>query len=104
MREKTAFNKNLSLNEIQNAEMEIFKYFQSKYFSCELSCINKKSPLQKNSILKKLSPIIDEKGILRVGGRLDQANLPYDARHPIIVPSSHLSQLLICSPCIRSHG
>lgn len=33
---------------------------------------------------------MDEDNILRVGGRLEQADLPYDGRHPMLLPTSTL--------------
>ena len=46
--------------------------------------------------LKKLAPFVDQDGILRVGGRLQNSNLPYEVRHPVILPaSSHISTLII---------
>lgn len=48
------------------------------------------------SALNSLNPRIDEQGIIRVGGRIGLAELPYDTRHPIIIPShSRLSRALI---------
>jgi len=42
-----------------------------------------------------LNPILVD-GILRVKGRVDKANIDYDARHPIILPgSSHFTKLLV---------
>ena len=33
---------------------------------------------------KSLSPFLDGKGILRVGGRMDEAIVSYDAKHPAL--------------------
>jgi len=51
--------------------------------------------LSKKSSLYKLDPIrID--GTLRIGGRIDRTDLPYDAQHPIILPSkSPVSKLIL---------
>ena len=39
---------------------------------------------------------MDELGILRVGGRLDRAELSYDAAHPMILPKKHhIKQLIV---------
>ena len=38
-----------------------------------------------------LSPFIDQNGILRVGGRLQNSNISYEKQHPIILEKSHLS-------------
>ena len=40
-------------------------------------------------ILRPLRPCIDAGSILRVEGRLENAELPLDAKHPIILPSRH---------------
>ena len=39
--------------------------------------------------LYKLNPILDEHGIIRVGGRLQQSCLPFDFKHPILIPEKH---------------
>ena len=43
----------------------------------------------RSSPLWTLSPFADSDGILRVGGRLEMSNLPYDAKHPLILPKKH---------------
>ena len=43
-------------------------------------------------------PFLDPKGLLRVGGRIGRANLPYTKRHPILLPRCHVfTELLIRS-------
>ena len=43
-----------------------------------------------------LHPILDESGLMRVGGRLSQSSEPYERRHPIIVPGRHdLTKLMV---------
>ena len=55
---------------------------------------NKK--LKHTSSLFRLDPFLDEKGVLRVGGRLQKAAFAYEVKHPIIIPKkSHLTELLI---------
>ncbi|KRY58771.1 hypothetical protein T03_7489 [Trichinella britovi] len=36
--------------------------------------------------LKEFCPYVDEKGVLRVGGRLRRANLPAETKHPMLLP------------------
>ena len=39
--------------------------------------------------------MLDDNGILRVGGRIQQADVPYDVKHPIILPKkSHVTDLV----------
>lgn len=46
--------------------------------------------------LFKLNPFIGADGLMRVGGRLRFANIPYNAKHPIILPKNHhVTNLLI---------
>ena len=43
----------------------------------------------KASGLLTLSPFLDDEGVLRVGGRLGMSkSIPYDRRHPIILPGA----------------
>ena len=46
--------------------------------------------------IRKLNPLLDEMGILRVGGRLENTLIDYDAKHPIILPyRDHVTDLII---------
>ncbi|XP_011858632.1 PREDICTED: uncharacterized protein LOC105556166, partial [Vollenhovia emeryi] len=50
----------------------------------------------RNSSVLRLNPFLDEAGILRVGGRLKLSHLPYNAKHPALLPGRHpLSHLII---------
>ena len=56
---------------------------------------HKKTSVKNNSPIRRLDPFLD-KGILRVGGRLRRADLPYEIKHPIILPrKNHVTTLLI---------
>ncbi|CAC5392397.1 unnamed protein product [Mytilus coruscus] len=79
--------------------MAIIKYEQNVHFEEEihvLQNIDRGKVLKKSSKLFKLNPFIDDNGLLRVRGRLERADLPYDAKHPIILPKdSNISKLII---------
>ncbi|KAK3093755.1 hypothetical protein FSP39_019763 [Pinctada imbricata] len=82
------------------AELYLIKVTQKEAFGDAIRCIQEGNQLHKGHSLLSLSPIIDERGILRVGGRLDKVkgdnHLPYSERHPIIMPKNHyLSRLLV---------
>ncbi|KAK7895294.1 hypothetical protein WMY93_020619 [Mugilogobius chulae] len=50
----------------------------------------------KNDTLRKLNPVMDKDGLLRVGGRLSSADLTENEKHPLIIPSSnHIATLLV---------
>jgi hypothetical protein len=56
------------------------------------------------SSLKTLHPFIDQEGLLRVGGRLQQSTLPYQAMHQMILPSNHhFTRLVISAQHTRLH-
>ena len=53
--------------------------------------------IKKTSRLYKLDPYIDDNGLIRVGGRIRQADLHLDTLHPVILPKeSHITNLVIC--------
>ncbi|XP_008179837.1 uncharacterized protein LOC103308371 [Acyrthosiphon pisum] len=54
----------------------------------ELTNLSRQQNVRTNSQLAGLNPFIDEKGILRVGGRLKHSELGYNMKHPIILPKN----------------
>lgn len=43
-----------------------------------------------------LDPFLDDEGILRAGGRLHKATMPFEEKHPAIIPkSSHITRFLL---------
>ena len=45
--------------------------------------------LLKKGELQQLSPFTDENGIIRVRGRVDEALVSYETKHPAILPRDH---------------
>lgn len=62
---------------------------QSEAFEQEIECLKKKKPLPSSSQLLELTPFLDADGLLRVGGRIGRAPLPWDTLHQPILPSRH---------------
>lgn len=86
----------ITQTECDSALFLLLKLCQRETFPLELNSINERKPLNKQSKILSLSPFIDDSGILRVGGRLNNSNLDYNQKHPIILPSKHpLTKLLI---------
>ena len=52
----------------------------------------------KNGEFKTLSPFVDDKGIIKVGGRIDKAIMSYEEKHPVLLPSEHRISLLTVLP------
>ena len=48
---------------------------------------------------KHLHVFFDTNGILRVGGRIDNAPLPFETKYPILLPRIHLLTYLIVYKC-----
>ncbi|XP_076301661.1 uncharacterized protein LOC143219643 [Lasioglossum baleicum] len=63
--------------------------------STQIACLEgSRSPLR--GPLVRLSPFLDDRGLLRVGGRLKHSLLDYDEKHPIIMPEkSKVTSLII---------
>ncbi|XP_067934975.1 uncharacterized protein [Watersipora subatra] len=79
------------------AQQSILKLVQHEHFSAEIDRLESNQEINKSSSLIKLSPFLDDKGILRIGGRLHESTvLSFEEKHPIIIPkSSHLATLII---------
>ncbi len=56
----------------------------------------------KKGELKTLSPFTDEKGVIRVGGRVDKATVSYETKHPALLPYDSWISLLITRQSHRS--
>ncbi|XP_071642941.1 uncharacterized protein [Temnothorax longispinosus] len=71
------------------ALMLLCKAVQRRSFHLEYKALSKDEPLGKSSQLNSLMPFISSDGLIRVGGRIQNSDLIYDARHPIVLPRSH---------------
>ena len=99
--------------ELQTALRDCLIAVQLQHFGDELRDLSAGKDPQRSSRLRKLTPFLDEEGLLRVGGRLTYANnLSREERHPIILPSegklteliiSHTHIALLHSPTERTH-
>jgi len=82
---------------IERAEAERFwlSYAQSYAFNDELSRLKANQLVRRSSPLSTLSPFLDAHGLIRVGGRLFNAYIEYDAKHPVVIPSKNAVTKLI---------
>ena len=85
----------LSAAEVEMATRQMWRLQQMTAFGQERECITQGKNLPKGSALVRLNPFLCEQGLLRVGGRLRNAALPYEERFPIIIPKCHVMTLLI---------
>ncbi|XP_011859360.1 PREDICTED: uncharacterized protein LOC105556857 [Vollenhovia emeryi] len=79
---------------------------QGIHYPDEVKAVTAGRAVSLRSRLVKLSPFLDNNGILRVGGRLKNAQLSHDERHPLIAPPSSWLTRLIVESCHRRtlHG
>lgn len=84
-----ASDANLTVTELNSANQRLIKLTQATAFSEEINpCLTGKS-LSNKSRLLPLNPFLDADGILRVGERIQQANIMYNEQHPMILPKGH---------------
>lgn len=89
-------SKTLSAPEENRAEIHICRLVQSEALSSELENLKARIPLDKQSSIYNLNPIIDENLVIRVYGRIDNApTIPLFTKQPIILPKNHYVTELI---------
>jgi hypothetical protein len=69
---------------------ELVRRCQEEEFNEGIQQLRRNRPLNRTSRLQQLSPFLDSDGILRLGGRIRRARLPYDVLHPPILPGKHV--------------
>lgn len=85
----------LSPDELKYSLNFIVRQTQNKYFEKEISEISQKKTLSNKQLLP-LYPFLDDSGFLRVGGRLENANVPYQQKHPFLLPAkTHVTNLIL---------
>ena len=93
----------LSKDDINRAYTVLIRHVQKTAFADEYQALLSGDDLPKNSSLANLNPFLDLKKVLRVGGRLKNASIPYTAKHQAILPSKHhLSDLFIRDEHLKS--
>ena len=75
----------LSARELQESQSRLIKLTQYQDCSEEITRLQEKLNVNKKSPIVKLQPFLDDKGCLRVGGRLRHAPLPFEQKHPLII-------------------
>ncbi|XP_032690793.1 uncharacterized protein LOC116853726, partial [Odontomachus brunneus] len=86
----------LTASELRRAEIRLIRLSQEGFFDHERRCAQSGLRLPRDSSLRTLCPVLDQEGLLRVGGRLASAQLPVDERCPIVLPrQSHFTTLLV---------
>ncbi|GFX91577.1 integrase catalytic domain-containing protein [Trichonephila clavipes] len=90
----------ITADEIQNSEYFWLKCVQSEFYSAEILALKQNEQLRSSSEIKSLVPYLDENNLLRLTGRLLEADLCFGEKHPIILPRRcKFTELLV----IREH-
>ena len=71
----------VELLHVQNTQSEVFKN--------DMSLLQQSQILPVESKIIKFDPFLDHLGIVRVGGRLKRAHIPFTEQHPILLPGEH---------------
>ncbi|XP_041786290.1 uncharacterized protein LOC121601544 [Anopheles merus] len=85
----------LTAVELQQAELRLWQVAQQESFAEELVDLQRGKQVSARSKLKWLSRYIDAQGVLRVGGRLGNANIPEATKHPTVLAASHRLSVLL---------
>ena len=79
-----------------DAKNELIKQVQTECFSEEIKKLKSGQPLPDSNKLSDLAPTVDQKGLLRVGGRLKHSDVDFSVKHPLLIPQDHpLSSIII---------
>ena len=89
-------NNSLTANELRASEKRIIRLVQETHFAEELRALKSRKAISTSSSLLSLNPFLDNRGLLRVGGRLENSALSHDAKHQLIMPgNSHITDILV---------
>ena len=69
--------------------LDLIKKCQAESFGEDLRRLQNKKSLYSTSSILALAPILNEDGLLRLGGRAGRAKLPYDQLHPPLLSGQH---------------
>ncbi|XP_058448629.1 uncharacterized protein LOC131428599 [Malaya genurostris] len=93
----------LSQEELDKGEKTVFRWIQSECYSDEMRALalagnsaNQQIRLEKSSKIRKLSPYLDDSGIIRSDSRIAAAAFAsYDTRFPVVLPKAHWATRLL---------
>ena len=83
-------SKVLLTDELQRAETSLLRMIQKETL-LEMFKESRQNPENSKKVgdLSKFSPFFDDKGLIRIRGRIKHANLTFEQRHPILHSTKH---------------
>ena len=82
-------SKELTVDELQNAEVSILKCVQREAYHEEISAVRMQQGVKRFSSIFRLSPIMTDDGLLAIEGRLRNSCLSAANKHQVILPKKH---------------
>ncbi|XP_052855190.1 uncharacterized protein LOC128263952 [Drosophila gunungcola] len=79
----------LTVDEISFGTVLLLRSIQQVHIAVEYEVLSQGKPCPPKSKLISLRPILSSECLLRVGGRLQNASLDFEAKHPILLPKDH---------------
>ncbi|XP_072379426.1 uncharacterized protein [Diabrotica undecimpunctata] len=96
-RHKDRLSGHLSPKELQYSRLFLIGQVQAIFFKSEILSLTQ-GRLLLNKQIASLNSFIDRSTLLRVGGRLKYSDVPFDQRHPLLLPArNHFTTLLLTS-------
>ncbi|XP_011859317.1 PREDICTED: uncharacterized protein LOC105556814, partial [Vollenhovia emeryi] len=92
----------LSASHCNLAKTFWIKRIQADSFPTDINAMSNNKSLSPRSALLSLNPFLDKDGIVRVGGRLNRAPVPFSVRHPILLSSHPLVTLIVNQAHLRA--
>ncbi|XP_067932958.1 uncharacterized protein [Watersipora subatra] len=97
LRERSWKRPVLSCEDLKTAEKLLIRADQNQHYNSEVKQLTEDRPVHKQSKIRKLTPCLDDHGMMRMKGRAQGSPLlTFDERNPIILDrSSHLAKLIV---------
>ncbi|CAK9799131.1 hypothetical protein ANTPLA_LOCUS1906 [Anthophora plagiata] len=91
-----------TIEELKRARLQIIRVIQQKHFSRDIKNLKEGIPLNSKGKLICLNPFLDSDGVIRVGGRLTNAQIAYSRKYSILLPhNDHVTNLIIRNEHIK---
>lgn len=87
----------ITTEELNEALEDCVRIVQTEEFCKEIDDLKNSKQISNNSNIKNLNPFLDDKNILRVGGRLRHAEISHNSKYPMIMRSNNALAVLVVS-------
>lgn len=78
----------ITVDEMRTAMTYWIRLTQQLAYPQEMALLKQGKPIPTESRLLQFTPFLDQFGAMRVRGRLENAEAPYEQRHPVILPGN----------------